>query len=337
MKEYLEKTSYIDYSSYNIQKCMTALFEGVRNDVDKAKIAYHFVRDEIPHSFDCNAAVITAKASDVLKYKTGICHAKANLLAALLRSVGIPVGFCYQHLTLLDDDSEGYCIHCFNAIYLENRWIKVDARGNTNGIKAEFSLKDPILAFPIRPEYDEYFWDEIFAVPHTATMKLLERAESIQEVRENLPESIEDMRKSEEVFALRYATEADLVFWRMLDKHISENELLLKVRENRAYVIFKENHPVGVMRYNLFWDSVPFLTLIYIDEAQRGEGVGRESVLFWEQEMRELGFEMVMTSTQADEQAQHFYRKLGYIDKGSLCLDGTPFEKSMEILMLKVL
>jgi hypothetical protein len=52
--------------------------------------------------------------------------------------------------------------------------------------------------------------------------------------------------------------------------------------------------------------------------------------------MRELGYKMVMTSTQADEQAQHFYRKLGYMERGCLCLDGTPYDQPQEILMIKV-
>ena len=60
-------------------------------------------------------------------------------------------------------------------------------------------------------------------------------------------------------------------------------------------------------------------------------------MLFWENEMRKLGYKMVMTSTQVDEQAQHFYRKLGYVDRGSICLDNTPLAQPQEMLMLKVL
>lgn len=59
-------------------------------------------------------------------------------------------------------------------------------------------------------------------------------------------------------------------------------------------------------------------------------------MIHWENEMRSLGFKMVMTSTQADEQAQHFYRKLGYVDRGCLILDNTPFKQPQEILMIKV-
>ena len=60
-------------------------------------------------------------------------------------------------------------------------------------------------------------------------------------------------------------------------------------------------------------------------------------MLFWENEMRELGYKMVMTSTQVNEQAQHFYRKLGYKDRGGIFLDGTPFEQPQEMILIKIL
>lgn len=187
---FLQEDEYIDYSSQRIFKKCKELFIGINNDIEKAKIAFEFVRDEIPHSFDINATTITAKASDVLKYKTGICHAKANLLAAILRSQGIPAGMCFQHITLLSDDSLGYCVHCYNAIFVNNHWIKVDARGNTNGLNAQFSLNEPILAFPIRKEYDEYYWNGIYASPHCDTMKMLESAKSLQDIIDNIPDYV---------------------------------------------------------------------------------------------------------------------------------------------------
>ncbi|MNP74328.1 hypothetical protein D3C76_1711890 [compost metagenome] len=49
--------------------------------------------------------------------------------------------------------------------------------------------------------------------------------------------------------------------------------------------------------------------------------------------MKQKGYDMVMTSTQADEGAQHFYRKLGYKDAGCLILDSQP----LEILLTKKL
>ena len=139
------------------------------------------------------------------------------------------------------------------------------------------------------------------------------------------------------MFEIRYVSDNDKQFWFSLDKHMGESEFGLKVRDRRGYVISDGDRPFGIMRYNLFWDNTPFLTLIYIEESYQGKGFGRQAMLHWENEMRGLGHELVMTSTQADEQAQHFYRKLGYVDRGCLILDNTPTEQPQEILMVMVL
>lgn len=199
MKAFLQENEYVDYNSEIIQKKIAELFSTDMNETEKAKIAYEFVRDEIPHSFDCNADIITAKASDVLKYKTGICHAKANLLAALLRSQGIPTGFCFQHITLLNDDSLGYCVHAYNAVFIENKWIKLDARGNKQGVNAQFSTNEPTLAFPNRKEYDEYFWKGIYSSPHMPTMEMLTKAECLQDIMDNIPDEVNEIPDIQEM------------------------------------------------------------------------------------------------------------------------------------------
>ena len=57
---------------------------------------------------------------------------KAYLLAAILRNLGIPTGFCYQKLILDVEEKPWLVIHGLNAIYLKSvsKWIRVDARGN---------------------------------------------------------------------------------------------------------------------------------------------------------------------------------------------------------------
>ncbi len=186
--EFLAPGEFVDFDCPAVAQKAAALAQGLFSDIEKARAAYRFVRDEIPHSFDIGADRITARASDVLERGSGICHAKSNLLAALLRAMGIPAGFRFQHLTRMDDDSRGYCLHCFNAVRLDGRWIELDARGNTNGKCARFSVDAPVLAFPNRPEYDEYFFDGIFAAPDAPTMALLSRAQTLDEVVEGLPE-----------------------------------------------------------------------------------------------------------------------------------------------------
>ena len=47
------------------------------------------------------------------------------------------------------------------------------------------------------------------------------------------------------------------------------------------------------------------------------------------------GYGMVLTSTQVDESAQHFYRKNGYTDCGSLVMNIPGYEQPMEMFLSK--
>jgi len=145
------------------------------------------------------------------------------------------------------------------------------------------------------------------------------------------------IQTGDEMVDIRYVTENDKRFWFSLDNHFAEAELDLKIRDKRGYIISVNGKPIGIMRYNLMWDNTPFLTLIYIDDAEQGKGYGKKAMLYWENEMHDKGYKMMMTSTQVDEQAQHFYRKLGYKDRGGIFLDGTPFEQPQEMFLIKVL
>lgn len=139
------------------------------------------------------------------------------------------------------------------------------------------------------------------------------------------------------MFEVCYATNDDVTKWFDYDKHISESELRLKIINKRCYTLKNNDIMVGVMRYNLFWDSIPFLTMLHLDASARGKGYGSQAMLHWEDEMRSLGFPCVMTSTQSDESAQLFYRKLGYKDAGCLLLDIPSVAQPTEIFFIKEL
>ena len=139
------------------------------------------------------------------------------------------------------------------------------------------------------------------------------------------------------MLTVRYVCEEDKAFWFTLDNYLSVNEFMLKCHDSRGYILNDNETPIGIMRYNLFWDIIPFLTFIYIDDAHRKKGFGKQAMLHWETEMHALGYKMVMTSTRVDEDAHHFYRKLNYIDRGGIFLDNTPFEQPQEAFLIKVL
>ena len=69
---------------------------------------------------------------------------------------------------------------------------------------------------------------------------------------------------------IRYVQPDDKAFWYSLDKHLPEVEFKNKVRDKRGYVLLEDNQPIGLLRYNLFWDNTPFCTLLFVDwESQK--------------------------------------------------------------------
>lgn len=123
-----------------------------------------------------------------------------------------------------------------------------------------------------------------------------------------------------------YAVESDYAYLRERDIHMVESLIISKIKAHEIFIIRVEDQIVGWMRFNYFWDNTPFMNMIWIDEPYRGQGIGKQVVLYWEELMKENGFQMVMTSTLSNEAAQHFYRSLGYKDSGCLLLEDEPLE-----------
>lgn len=136
---------------------------------------------------------------------------------------------------------------------------------------------------------------------------------------------------------IRYVEESDREFWYQLDKHLPEEEFMKKVRDKQGYVVWEDGTPMGLLRYNLFWDNTPFCTLLFISWESQKCGYGKMLMDYWESDMRKQGYGMVMVSTQVDEDAQHFYRKIGYKDCGGFTVTIPGYEQPMEMIMNKAL
>lgn len=174
LEAYLQASEYIDYFDAQIQDAILTFTE--ETEIERIKAAFEFVRDQIDQSFDIKNDEVTRKASEVLNKRHGICYAKSHLLAGILRGMGIPSGICYQRLTLFDKPEDGYCIHALNTVYLKeyDRWIRLDGRGNKEGVNAQFSIDKERLAFPIREEYGEKDYEINYDQPHPIIIQTLE-------------------------------------------------------------------------------------------------------------------------------------------------------------------
>lgn len=186
MKKYLDSTEFVDWKTPAVLAKATLLADGLNANEDIARKCFEFVRDDIKHSWDYKLNPVTCKASDVLKHGTGYCYAKSHLLAALLRANGIPAGLCYQRLTITDVPP--FCLHGLNAVYLASLgWYRVDARGNKQGVSAEFCPPIEKLAFPIITS-GEADLPEIWAEPLPVVVRALKEGKTFQEVADNLPD-----------------------------------------------------------------------------------------------------------------------------------------------------
>ena len=134
---------------------------------------------------------------------------------------------------------------------------------------------------------------------------------------------------------VRYVQSGDKEFWYEFDKHLPEDEFKKKVRDKQGYILLKDNKPIGLLRFNLFWDNTPFCTMLFIDRNYRGKGLGKTLIEYWEADMKSQGYGMLLTSTQVDEEAQHFYRKLGYKDCGGFVINIPKYEQPMEMFFIK--
>jgi transglutaminase-like putative cysteine protease len=187
MKAYLKDTEIIDYKNQEVMDLAKNLAKGCNTDVEIAKNCFEYVRDEIHHSGDYQDEITTYNASDVLKHKTGWCYAKSHLLAALLRANGIPTGFSYQRLSCSEYREDVYCLHGLNSIYLkEYGWYRVDARGNKEGVNAQFTPPHEQLAFELGEH--EFDLPEILAEPLDEVIVALKMYGCYAEMIENFPD-----------------------------------------------------------------------------------------------------------------------------------------------------
>lgn len=191
MKKFLEEDDYVDLSDIMVSRETSQAVLHCKTNEEKVVALFHFVRDEVTHVYDIDAVDIPAKASEVVKSRVGSDDSKAVLFAAMVRSCNIPAGFCYQYLCVGEDDSLGHYMHCYNAVFLDGKWIFLDVSGNKAGLKSGFCKIKPELSFNPRECYGEYNVKGIFAKPNPRSMYVLENADDISDLIAGLPDKLD--------------------------------------------------------------------------------------------------------------------------------------------------
>ncbi|MFF6996687.1 transglutaminase domain-containing protein [Streptomyces sp. NPDC008313] len=188
LSAYLAADEAIDHDHPLVRETAARLARDVTDSYTYAQAAYEFVRDTIPHSQDADDPRVTWRASDVLERRTGICHAKAHALAALLRAEDIPTALCYQ--SLAHDDGSGLAVHGLVAVRFKGAWHRQDCRGNKPGVDARFSLDGERLAWTPDPQSNELDYPVLYTEPHPVVLDALRAAPDRPSLWKRLPSTL---------------------------------------------------------------------------------------------------------------------------------------------------
>jgi N-acetylglutamate synthase-like GNAT family acetyltransferase len=115
-----------------------------------------------------------------------------------------------------------------------------------------------------------------------------------------------------------YAAQSDLKEICQFDRLVPGLMLVKAISDSRVAVYKASNVVLGLVRWSHFWDSIPFLNILYVPDGYTHAGVGTALLEFWESEMKAQGNARVFASAMSKAQGQHFFRRRGYVDIGNI-------------------
>ncbi len=146
IQKYFEPIINVNSNHIKIKSKAIELIGKINEPIEKMRILYEFVRDEIDEQ-----ACENLKASEVLLAGHGMCYEKTDLLAALCRSAGIPARISFDKIYIKNfkdfrqnnEIRDIQFLHGIMELYLKGKWIKYDPTGNVKRWKI-WIQDDPI-------------------------------------------------------------------------------------------------------------------------------------------------------------------------------------------------
>ena len=327
IKEYLKYDDVVDFDKPEVKALADKLFAEAEGETDFVRRAYEYVRDTFPHSADINADEVAVSASDVLKIGHGICHAKAHLLAAILRSHGVPAGFCYQKLILDDETSPVYISHGLNGVYLReyDKWIRLDSRGNRSDVDAQFSVDEEKLAFPVRAGKGEEDDLTVYADPKVFVIKSMRESKTRTELWINLPVAtcidsmkieyrqavVEDAELLVDIYNASFYD--DYVRFGVCPGYgIIKERMEESIREISKYVILCDDKPVGCVAGKMLEEGEYEVACLCIIPEYQGKGIGTQAIRFLKTQLEDWKMLTLVTPIDKKENVKFYTEKCGF-------------------------
>lgn len=117
--------------------------------------------------------------------------------------------------------------------------------------------------------------------------------------------------------AVRLARETDLPTLQRLDRWPKEQVWLHKIARGEVVVLERGAHIIGLIRYELLWTTVPFISLIEIKAEHRRKGYSRLMLAFLKEHLKAQGYVALLSSSQTDEpEPQRWHLPMGFGSNG---------------------
>lgn len=117
--------------------------------------------------------------------------------------------------------------------------------------------------------------------------------------------------------AVRLARDTDLPELQRLDRWPKERVWLHKIAGNEVLVLEHDARVIGLVRYELLWTTVPFMSLIEIEAEYRGRGYSRLMLKFLKEYLKAQGYVALFSSSQTDEpEPQRWHLHMGFRSNG---------------------
>ena len=81
-----------------------------------------------------------------------------------------------------------------------------------------------------------------------------------------------------------------------IDQHVTDVTFHNRVLTKSGYVFWEKDEPIGLMVHCILWDNLPVVNFLFIKEEYRNREYAREAMTFWENDMRQQGYKMVLIS-----------------------------------------
>ena len=124
--KYLKSSSHCKVGTKAVKKLVKKLTKGMKNNEDKAKAIFNYVRDTLSYRYYYDTRYGSSKT---LKYKAGNCVDHSHLLVAMFRTAGLKARYVHGTCTFNSGNVYG---HVWTQVYIGNHWVCGDAISYSN-------------------------------------------------------------------------------------------------------------------------------------------------------------------------------------------------------------